>query len=741
MATQRHLVGTRTTLVVVLAVMALFAQTLARPPAADAADLAGFRPGLIISDAVFFDSTTMTAAQIDAFLDAKGAACQPGDMPCLKDYYQTTTTKAPDTNCPGGYVGGTNESAGTIIAKVAQACGINPQVLLVTLQKEQGLITITKPGVSRYNKAMGFACPDSTGCDATYYGFFTQVYKGAWQLQNYTHNPQRYGYKAGVTNQILYHPNTACGKKSVYIENQATANLYIYTPYTPNAASLAAGFGTGDACSSYGNRNFYNYFTSWFGSTTANRLPVGQVETVEATAGRIVVGGWAYDPDSADAVQVEVSVDGATTNVSAAAQLTVAGRTGSAGFAATIPASVGGHSVCVSAKDTSVNRSTALGCWTVSVAPTVATSTATGMVVGSPTRVLDTWSHSISGTTRCFSLQSAGVPASATGALLNVTAVAPSGPGNAVLYAEGSARPQASNVNFEQGKDVAAATWVSVGTGTRLCLAGQGGTAVRVIVDVSGYTTSGSPVVTQVPVRLMDTRSTSRVGSQGSIPARQVVDVQVAGQAGVPTDAKAVVITATVVNPGRVGNLRIYPAGSSALPNISTVNYAPGQDKANAAVVGLTNGKVSLYSDTASGSVDVVLDVTGYVPASGASYQPVTPARILDTRPGAAASLRPFGTMTSGTVSLDANRLDVVPAGAKAVVLNATAVGPTSLGNLRVHATGSVPSGSSVNFIQGRDVPNLVVVPVGADGMIALTDDQVGSGRTDVTLDVVGYLK
>ncbi len=741
MATRRYLVPARATFVVVVVLLALLGQTVARPQAAEAVDLAGFRPGLIISDAVFFDSATMTAAQIDAFLDAKGAACQPGEMPCLKDYYQSTTTKEPDANCPGGYVGASNESAGTIVAKVAQACGINPQVLLVILQKEQGLVSNTKPAVSRYNKAMGFACPDSSGCDSRYYGFFTQVYKGAWQLRNYTNHPTSYGYRAGVTNQILFHPNTACGKKSVYIENQATANLYIYTPYTPNAASLAAGFGTGDSCSSYGNRNFYNYFTSWFGSTTANRLPVGQVETVEATAGRIVVSGWAYDPDSADAVQVAVTVDGATTQVAASTQRTVSGRTGPAGFTTTLPASTGDHTVCVNVKDSSVNRSTWLGCWTASVAPTVPASSATGMVVASPTRVVDTWTNSIGGATRCFSVQSAGVPASATGALLNVTAVGPTGPGNVVLYAEGSTRPQASNVNFEQGRDVAAAAWVSVGSGARLCLAGQGAAAVRVIVDVSGFTTSSTPVVTQVPTRLMDTRSASRVGSQGSLPARTAVDVQVAGKVGVPADAKAVVVTATVVRPERVGNLRVYPAGSAAPPNISTVNYAPGQDKANAAIVGLSGGKVSLYSDVESGTVDVVIDVTGYVPASGAGYEPVVPTRILDTRPTAAASLRPFGTMTSGTVSLDVRRLGVVPAGAKAVVVNATAVGPTSLGNLRVHAAGSVPSGSSVNFIQDRDVPNLVIAPVGPDGTIALTDDQVGPGTTDVTLDVVGYLK
>ena len=55
--------------------------------------------------------------------------------------------------------------------------------------------------------------------------------------------------------------------RPVFIQNQATANLYYYTPYQPNAAALRAGYGEGDGCSAYGNRNFYQYFTDWFGAT------------------------------------------------------------------------------------------------------------------------------------------------------------------------------------------------------------------------------------------------------------------------------------------------------------------------------------------------------------------------------------------------------------------------------------------------------------------------------------------
>ncbi len=233
---------------------------------ADAANGADFDPGFIISDATFFDSSAMTKQQIQSFLEVKVPTCFAGSGPtCLRHYTMTTSTKAADSYC-GVYSGATNETAAAIIQKVATACGINPQVLLVLLQKEQGLITSTAPTDYKYRSATGYGCPDTAACDSAYYGFQNQVYNAARQFQRYTATSTSWSYQPGRTNQILYHPNAACGKKSVYIQNQATANLYIYTPYTPNSAALANMGGTGDSCSSYGNRNFFAYFTDWFGN-------------------------------------------------------------------------------------------------------------------------------------------------------------------------------------------------------------------------------------------------------------------------------------------------------------------------------------------------------------------------------------------------------------------------------------------------------------------------------------------
>lgn len=264
----------------------------------DNAAVVGFNPGMIISDEVFYNPNTMDSQAIQNFLNRMGAACIPGkgaaedgsDVPCLKDYVQATPTLPADDLC-GAYVGSPSENAANIIDKVAKACNINPQVILVILQKEQTLITASDSYLQprRYRSAMGFGCPDTADCDAQYFGFFNQVYQAAKRFQYYRANPTRYRHRAGRVNEVLYHPRRnddgsyACGSVSIFIENQATAGLYNYTPYTPNAAALAAGGGLGDECSSYGNRNFYRFFTSWFGSTGTSASLVASGRVAGAT--------------------------------------------------------------------------------------------------------------------------------------------------------------------------------------------------------------------------------------------------------------------------------------------------------------------------------------------------------------------------------------------------------------------------------------------------------------------------
>jgi LysM repeat protein len=142
-------------------------------------------------------------------------------------------------------------------------------VLLVKLQKEQGLVTSTNPSARAYEFALGMDCPDTpAGCSAASAGFFWQLYKGAGQLQWYSNPAGSFTWlKPGRTISRPYQANNpGCGAQSFVLENKATAALYYYTPYVPNQTALGNLYGVGDVCSAYGNRNFFRDYTDWFGS-------------------------------------------------------------------------------------------------------------------------------------------------------------------------------------------------------------------------------------------------------------------------------------------------------------------------------------------------------------------------------------------------------------------------------------------------------------------------------------------
>lgn len=266
-----------------------------------------FNAGYLIDDSVFYNSDTMTVEEIQNFLDAKSPACdmwgtglitgrtypdgtkvaagttraeysrvmrekysrtQYHDPPyvCINKYYENPETHETLYETQGIATTGM-KSAAQIIYDVAQEYSINPQVLLVMIKKESLVWGDNWPLKYEYNTVMGYGCPDNAPCNEAYYGFYNQVQKAAWQLKYYREHPNSYRYKPGVVNNIQYHPNISCGTKQVYLENISTASLYIYTPYTPNDTALRSYPGTGDSCSSYGNRNFYMFFREWFGST------------------------------------------------------------------------------------------------------------------------------------------------------------------------------------------------------------------------------------------------------------------------------------------------------------------------------------------------------------------------------------------------------------------------------------------------------------------------------------------
>ena len=231
---------------------------------ASAASAWDYNPGNIMSDAVMRNYNSMDVGAIQSFLKSKNDCNDTRTY--IAAWYPTVYYHIEN----GHFVCMADESfngksAAQIIYQAAQDYHINPQVLIVLLQKEQGLVTDTYPHNYQYRSATGYGCPDTSACESSYYGFENQI-RNAANLFNTVLNGGWTNYPVGWRH-VLYSPHYECGGSTIYIENLATSALYRYTPYQPNDAAKNAGYGTGDWCSTYGNRNFFLYFSDWFGST------------------------------------------------------------------------------------------------------------------------------------------------------------------------------------------------------------------------------------------------------------------------------------------------------------------------------------------------------------------------------------------------------------------------------------------------------------------------------------------
>ncbi len=90
-------------------------------------------------------------------------------------------------------------------------------------------------------------------------------------------------------------------------------------------------------------------------------------------------------------------------------------------------------------------------------------------------------------------------------------------------------------------------------------------------------------------------------------------DFVLAGACGVPTDAAAVVLNVTAVEPNATGSLQIYRAGSTPLAGDAIVHYRAGFTRAGNRIVTLgAGGTVTALAKQPAGTVHLILDVAGY---------------------------------------------------------------------------------------------------------------------------------
>ncbi len=334
-----------------------------------------------------------------------------------------------------------------------------------------------------------------------------------------------------------------------------------------------------------------------------------------------------------------------------------------------------------------------------------------------------------------------GVPADADAVVLNVTVTGATAGSFVSVFPAGAATPTVSDLNFTSGETIANQVTVKLGAGGQVSVLNFAGN-VDILADVTGYydTSSGDGFTSLTPARILDSRpGTGNTGGFNSPWGPGVSrDVSVGGLGGVPADADAVVLNVTVTGPTAGSFLSIWPQGSTR-PTVSSLNFTAGETIPNAVTVKLNaaNGKISVYNLT--GNVDVIIDVAGYFQAgTGKLFHPLTPARILDSRPGVGnigGFASPWGPGV--TRSLAVTGAGGVPSGADSVVANVTATNSTADSYLTVFPQGaSRPTASNVNWSAGETIANAVTVKLSAGGQISLYNL---TGNVDVLTDIAGY--
>jgi energy-converting hydrogenase Eha subunit F len=217
---------------------------------------------------------------------------------------------------------------------------------------------------------------------------------------------------------------------------------------------------------------------------------------------------------------------------------------------------------------------------------------------------------------------------------------------------------------------------------------------------------------------------------------------------GVPTDAIAVTGNVTVVGQTRGGFVTVAPSlTSGVMPLTSTINFPLADTRANGITVALHSGGTldAMYWASSADTVDLLFDVTGYfrMDASGATYFAVTPARVLDSRPGTShIGAATFHSRAKQTFVV-ANATSGVPNYAIAVTGNVTVVGQTRAGFVTVApslTSAVMPSTSTINFPVGDTRANGMTVQLHAGGSLdAIYWSANKSDTVNLLFDVTGY--
>lgn len=237
------------------------------------------------------------------------------------------------------------------------------------------------------------------------------------------------------------------------------------------------------------------------------------------------------------------------------------------------------------------------------------------------------------------------------------------------------------------------------------------------------------------PSRLMDTRV--GVGANGPLTNGRTVALHVAGVGGVSPTATAVLVNITCTGATAGGFITGHASGTG-MPGVSNANFIAGKTGANLALIPVgSDGSIWLTAAVNGGTVQLVVDLQGFVSGGGAVTEPgavvpVSPQRLADTRYSGAVG-------GGGTLYVAVTNAAGVAPDAAAVFLNVTVTSPGTPGFLTAYPYGeSRPTTSNLNFVPGQTVPNMVLVKVAASGIVAIFNGSATA--VHIVVDIQGYV-
>ena len=267
------------------------------------------------------------------------------------------------------------------------------------------------------------------------------------------------------------------------------------------------------------------------------------------------------------------------------------------------------------------------------------------------------------------------------------------------------------------------------------------------------------------PTRILDTRSGLGIPNGPVRPGDGSIDTSnddfraeeelnhelvVTGRAGVPDHGvAAVLLNVTAVDPTSDGFVTVgpRPQGEGDVfndqnsfgewPNASNLNFSEGQTVPNLVLVRVgAGGRIRFHVHGAT--THLIADLAGYFTYAndGAGFSSVAPTRLFDSRQPSESSF-----VSNARTDVQITGRAGIPTNATSVVVNVTAVNPTSAGFVTVFPAGStVPNASNLNLRPGENRPNLAVVRLGQGGSISLQPFLYGPDATvDLIVDVFGY--